>query len=471
MTPRRTHRWLLLLVLAATASCGVLFDFDDYGRPAEIEAGLPDAPAPADAGALAIVGVSPLRSGWRVGTSTTLTVTIARPADVSGVVALNADELPEDISVASPGIAAGASAGELTLTAGPHAHAGRPSTIRVLATTNDGRSATHPLDIVLEGAPGQVDETFGDAGTVVTTAHFGQAILDGDAIVIAGNGADGPAAFRMLADGTPDPSFGDGGVVSFGPDKVGFGAQVTLVPEGYVLLRHAGLLNSVVLVDRQGARVMDFADGGAYSQNGFAVSLGSTTTGAVIATAGLIGELAVRWLDRHGNVVASYSGTGKGAFLNVDRTDRVVVFSAGLHAIRLQPDAGVDPTFEDPADAAAALASATPLAAVLVPDGLVVSGSFDDFGLVKLKSSGAIDPSYGTGGFATPAGPALTVERDGGRVYLAQGIGLARVTPSGAIDPSFPITNDSSERGTSILVQSHGRIVVVGERSIRRYWP
>lgn len=469
-------RALVAAVAAASVGCGVFFDFNDYAPGVGTDEAGADA-APTDAGSIAIVAVAPFPASWRVGTKASAHVTISRSPGESGPVTLTADSLPEGVSVVGGSIADGANEGDLVLEAAPGAHAGRPATIRVLAVTSDGRSAAQPLTMELVGAPGGLDETFGDAGSLslfdVLGAELGSAVLDGDALMLAGNDTNGAAFFRVTANGSPDETFGDGGVVTPNPTKSDFGFRVAPDTTGFLLLQKSASFNWLYRVDGHGAPVPAYADGGIYAQPGLRVAVAPTANGAVVVTNGLLGPISVRWLDRNGNVTASYDGDNsrQAPVVVVDEADRAIVLVNGMFGRRFFADGGIDPTFQNPALATAGLTQANPASAVLVADGIVVGGTFDANGLLKLDRSGARDTKFGTDGYATPNGAELDVDRDGGSLYVGDGLAAHRIDAKGTVDPTFAPTPDSSEACVAVLVQSTGRIVVVGTHVLRRYWP
>src|SRR5204863_5909182 len=83
--------------------------------------------------------------------------------------------------------------------------------------------------------------------------------------------------------------------------------------------------------------------------------------------------------------------------------------------------------------------------------GLFWNGSYRDFALVRYMASGALDPSFGTGGMVTTpigsgddSGYSVAVQSDGKIVVAgvsnngsSQDIALVRYTDSGVLDSSF----------------------------------
>lgn len=93
-------------------------------------------------------------------------------------------------------------------------------------------------------ADGALDTTFGDGGTVSTSIAFdthapNAVLIDAAArLVVVGAASGLPAIARILADGTPDRTFGDGGVAAldFGIAGGTGGHAVAFEPDGRIVL-------------------------------------------------------------------------------------------------------------------------------------------------------------------------------------------------------------------------------------------
>ena len=121
----------------------------------------------------------------------------------------------------------------------------------------------------------------------------------------------------------------------------------------------------------------------------------------------------------------------------------------------------------------------TATAALVLPDGSVLlSGGAGntDFAMVKLKTDGSLDTTFGSGGrVSTPmGGNAFAMARQpDGRLVLGgtsnNDFGLVRYDAAGALDPAFgsggKVTTDFAggfDRVTGVAVQPDGKIVVGG---------
>jgi uncharacterized delta-60 repeat protein len=125
-----------------------------------------------------------------------------------------------------------------------------------------------------------------------------------------------------------------------------------------------------------------------------------------------------------------------------------------------------------------------------------VTGTLDDFALVRYRGRGGLDPHLGGDGIVTtnfaPAGPdaanALVLLSSGKIILAGSACGavecvfaLARYLPNGSLDPAFggdgrvKTRFASSASATDVAVQADGRLVVVGQAgnlmAVARYGP
>ncbi|HEU4410388.1 MAG TPA: hypothetical protein VFS43_34355 [Polyangiaceae bacterium] len=121
-------------------------------------------------------------------------------------------------------IPAGASAGVLIMRATEGAPLGVPSQVRVRAA-GAGQPAEAVLEAWVQGEPGTLDETFGEGGIVVGPAMASLAgiapLPDGSLVAVGNSDNKRVMLVHHLADGQPDPAFGDqnnsGPVVFYAP--------------------------------------------------------------------------------------------------------------------------------------------------------------------------------------------------------------------------------------------------------------
>ena len=318
-----------------------------------------------------------------------------------------------------------------------------------------------------------LDPTFGVGGRVTADllgsaddrARAGVAVQADGKLVVAGTttptnayvpGTFGIAAFpdfavaRFNADGTLDPTFGDGGrvVVDFGPTADAFG--------------------------RAGRRY-DVAEDVAVAPDGTVVVVGRSSLG--YDPDGRDADVAVLRLDRAGRPVA---GGGK-LLLDLGAAGRPTTEVA--RGVAVAPDGS--------AYLAATTGGATPLAFDPASPPPVPTTAP---ALLRLTPGGALDPAFGAAGVATvDLGPgdgrADDVAIDAaGRAVVAGGsrdaagrwdTAVARFLPNGTPDPTFgggdgatidalafrtssTHTTGGDDRATSVALDAQGRIVVAG---------
>jgi uncharacterized delta-60 repeat protein len=280
-------------------------------------------------------------------------------------------------------------------------------------------------------AAGDLDPSFGGGGKVVTdfgppaTASAVAATADGGAVV-AGTSIDRFALARYTPDGRLDPAFGggDGKVVTdFGPGAEA--ARAVLVQaDGRIVV--AGVAAGNVALARylpDGTRDRTF-DG-----DGRLVTVLNGPSEANTVAAGPGGTI----------LVAGSAGDGGQALL-----------------LRYLPDGRLDPAFGDGGTVRRGIAErAAAVALAVLPDGDVVAaatgaseidrGQYSTFGvLLRFNSDGTPDAGFGIDGRAPLSDPqaeaiptSVAVDAAGRILVGTASNGVARVKPDGALDPSF----------------------------------
>jgi uncharacterized delta-60 repeat protein len=262
----------------------------------------------------------------------------------------------------------------------------------------------------------------------------GSAVLlqpDGKAVVVGGANNTSFAVLRYLSDGSLDPAFGTGGVVTTAMG--GSASAVARQPDGRLVV--AGLSNGdfgLVRYTTAGALDGTFGIGGKVVTDiagGFdrAVSLAIQPDGKIVAAgfAQLSGNYAFA-VVRYDTAGVLDSSFGTGGKVTLSRTTN---------------------------DTAGGM--------VLQPDGKIVvvgrsrtGGTTFDFLVARFTSAGALDPSFGTGGIVVTDvngdvdfASAVALQPDGrilvGGYSLATGgfasFGLVRYLTNGAVDASFGV--------------------------------
>jgi len=335
------------------------------------------------------------------------------------------------------------------------------------------------LSTSISAAPGDLDQTFGSGGIVITRGSnfntvdtaVGMAIQPDGKIVVVGDGTLGVttwdfAVVRYNPDGSLDTSFGGTGIV------------------------HTPVGNS-----------HDQATSVAIQADGKIVVAGIICNG-VGNCSGLGTSIAVVRYNPNGSLDISFNGTGivvtsvggsrDGAFSLAIQTDgEIVVAGTSFHnpnsdiaIVRYNPNGSLDTTFGG-------------IGKIIIPNGnnggntpsmqiqadgkvVVVGSSYNgseyDFRLFRYQTDGSPDTSFnGTGNVITSAVAAtgLAIQPDGKMVVVgsssdsnvSSGFAVVRYNPNGSLDTSFGGTGKISVpidgSAASVGIQANGKIVVV----------
>lgn len=339
-------------------------------------------------------------------------------------------------------------------------------------------------------APGDLDPTFGTNGRVILSpgieSYAAAATLQPDGKVLLAGLVDdrapppppppAPDAFRvpsgdflavrLNANGSPDASFGAGGVVR---------TPVDLGTNGYDVARAVapGPGGTVVLAGdagtAQGSLDLAFVR---YTSSG-ALDSSFSDDGIQTVDVGTFDSISGVAVQSDGKVVA----VGRGG--------------TGFTLVRLRADGSLDPAFgsggivDTPIGDPSVRDEAS--AVTLLGDGrILVAGTADyyydaqtDFALVRYLPSGELDPSFGSGGIVVTraaredVASAMALTPSGGIVVAGYGGGgafrLVRYLRSGALDPSFGKAGIvTTQIGTlyadarAVWVQADGRVIAGG---------
>ena len=326
-----------------------------------------------------------------------------------------------------------------------------------------------------------------------------------DGRIVAVGSASGPAGVdwclaRFRADGSRDPTFGAGGVVTtdFG-GNFDFAAAVALQADGRIVV--AGVEGNDSGAGRDFAGDVDDAQGVAVQPDGRIVVAGSVITAAGGRDFGLARYLPDGRLDatfgRSGAVTTDVVGGIDYVRAVVLQPDgRVVVAGAAsgdFALVRYNRDGSVDTGFgfagRAVTDFQTGLEGA--YAVALQPDGrIVVTGPLGtlDFGLARYAADGRLDAGFGRAGKVITdfAGdddiPSAVVVQPDGRIVVAgfaagapaggdfdEDFALARYTSDGGLDPTFgtggKVTTDTgggNDGAGAVALQPDGKIVAAG---------
>lgn len=414
------------------------------------------------------------------------------------------------VALACPAANAWAAAGEPDPSFGDHGRVVAPSeplgvyTPTAIAIDQRGRivvaglraHALAVVPVVIRFEPdGTLDPSFGDGGFIGPIWPNLNSFVDGVAIdgaghIVVGGTSNGELAVaRLREDGSLDPTFAGGGLLTVdagGPSSGSLGSALAIDGQGRILLAGAtGIVSPdnpkpspnnervvAIRVTPEGALDSSFGEGGIATVDfgGPSEALGMTTeaSGAVVLAGGAEAsgarQFAVARLDSSGRPDPSFGVAGRETFnppgapggeataVAVDASGRLLVVgsegpegSEVAPVVRLLGSGLPDPSF----GRAGAFLLPLPGPGVandlaidskrrLVVVGGVRSGSVWDPFLARLLSDGSMDPSFGSGGLVrdsrlassfSPGANASGVDSTGRYVIAAEhelGFGVGR---------------------------------------------
>ena len=510
--------------------CLAVLGFDGYDTSdpgatgAQAEGGVGDGSLVGDFALTATPATVALVKG---GASATVMIGVQSGVGFSAAVALSATAVGTDLAATVDGLVvlppATSAPVTISLVSSATATVGK-RTISIRGTAG-GLSHEVTIDVLVSAAPGAIDTSFGDGGRA-TSAFAGSVVLEDmviapdDSIVLAGTltddaGARSFAIARHRADGTLDPSFGSGGVVTTplpGGASGRLGGIVTL-PDGKLLATGASDTATAVFVARYtSAGVLDATFGTA----GFATVVQPMNAVVMLArrpagTLALLGVAANKTrlvaLAPSGALVTTFADAGVvdypttliaaagtlgadgrvSAAGNRAKSCTVAVFAADGTPAELSPNLGFQCTTRG-----VAVDDAGYRGTVGYTTGPV--GSPSQVTMTLLLPDGGVDPAFDA---SAPTGDgegnAVTFDAQGRLVVgltteLPAAMGVIRVRRDGTADPTFgngAVVNiahppAAEERTRRIALQSDGRIVVAGTLDVfpapttfrmTRLWP
>ena len=338
---------------------------------------------------------------------------------------------------------------------------------------------------------GALDPTFGQGGKATVDFLGDQdvgsalAVQTDGKLVVAGMARDGGkasfAVTRLLANGTLDASFGQGGKVRFDVSAANEGASaVALQPDGKIVVAGASCPS--------GSGVLSCYD--------FAVAR-LNADGTLDTT-----------FDQDGKVTTDFSGGFDGASVVALQTDGKILVGGATAAgvvgptvgdfalARYNADGSLDATFDQDGKVLTDFSGGYDgaMALLVQPDGKVLLGgtaaeglAYRDFGIARYTPAGALDATFGQGGkVTTNFGPknggndgiAAMALVAGGKIVVAgtssnddfeEDFALARYTADGTLDATFGaggrVTTDlfgTEDQAGSLVVQSDGKLLLGG---------
>jgi uncharacterized delta-60 repeat protein len=376
-------------------------------------------------------------------------------------------------------------------------------------------SGTGGLTVSRLNADGSLDTGFAGDGTAAVAGFSlgkGAALQTDGRIVAVGWAGSDSAVARVLPDGSLDETFGGEGGRSFGFGGYEVARGVVAQPDGRIVA--AGVADGDFLVTRLlahgspdatfgqgGTRKLDF--GGYWDE---ATAIARQADGRLVVAGHTFTDggngLAVGRLTANGTPDATFDGDGLRMLdfpgydyayaVLVQPDGRIVLAGQGgegsdFAITRLNADGSLDTSFGDGGRVTVDLGAWDVAMAVArqADGGLVLAGQTSagsDVAVVRLTAGGAPDPTFDGDGRKTfgyagdDAARAVMVQPDGRIVVAGYGgpdttLAVTRLGPDGAFDTTFDqdgsrgVDFGGYEFGTGAVLQRNGRIVVAGHTS------
>lgn len=459
-----------------------------------------DTGTPSDTGtpepALSMTLVDPPQR-LRRGEAMRFEVTVERTG-FSGTIDISAPQRPAGVTVSPLILPEDVDRGELEVTADLDATLGGAQ-IRIQALTK-GLMTARTFQLTVDGAPGDLDTTFGSGGILELAAPTAAVQVvdlevdsEGRSIVAARTGTAQVWLSRVLLDGSEDPGFADAGqFLGFDDstvERIGLGHDDRLFVLGTLNNGEDNYLGAV-LADGQ-------VDTGFGLEGTMAVGLATVPEPALVVTpdgpAVLRDDVQRYQLD--GNLDESWafaeSSTARYADATFDGTGRAWLAAVASPSFRIErrtPTGELDDAFGDSGIVDLELPepgeSVEVRAVAQTPDGLVGLGRYQVAStgerrsvLFQIDEDGELQPAFGTGGIAALGTGAndfdqLEVLSNGDRLVAGTDEGVpvvVRLSPAGPprsdfggsgqlflADRALAIAVDPAERFVTVLLEQDG---------------
>ena len=403
------------------------------------------------------------------GASVEVDVTVTR-SGFDGPITATAAGLPAGVAASSLVIPAGATSAKLSLSALANAVQGT-TPITVTASDADGKfRRQRPASLLVRGAAGAVDTTFGKAGTARASIGTTGIVVRGIAsqadgrLLVGGQSENDVVVARLGADGALDTTYGAQGKIT-GDLRIGgasapdLAESIAVAPDGNAVLAgytvNPGSIYAVARFTPKGALDTTFDNQGYV-----------TTTVTPQPLTPFVGDFLA--------LAVTVQSDGKPVFCG-----GALEMGTGIHSVvvaRIKSNGALDDTFGNGdsgffyrhAYQGAPSSDDTCHAVAIAPgDKIVAAGTSEQGGkrffVSRLDKGGKIDPSFGSGGFTQIAFPkdataqAVHVLPDG-RVLVVgdsdSSIVVARLDANGILDTSYG--------GTGKIVVDVGVPIVAG---------
>jgi len=346
----------------------------------------------------------------------------------------------------------------------------KPICTSLIVIVTLGFFTAQPLTASGPGSAPRLDPSFGVGGLVTTDWPLGDVarlsallVLPDGKIVLGGINPSGARLVRYLGDGSPDPSFATGGVLTFSFDgSSGDAAALALQTDGKLLVGGFFVPSAstawryVARFNEDGSLDLAFGAGGyvAFGQPGPDESIDSLALqpdGKILVGGSVPGGFLLGRLEEDGSVDAAFGDSGR----------VTTPFPGGIYpsvsSIHLQPDGKI-----------------------------VVGGSYYHQVLARYEPDGTLDLSFGNGGVvdANLFDDTRSIGWQPDGKTLVQGVGsgksgavmmVARFDANGVLDATYGRQGVGSAGfdplfgvATVSAVHPDGRLVAVGEAASRQ---
>ena len=322
---------------------------------------------------------------------------------------------------------------------------------------------------------GSPDPSFGDGGSVALSGAYIRAVAlqpDGKIVVAGtGGGSGGPEyvfsqfmVARYNSNGSPDTSFGTNGIVDTTIPEPGTPYQsseataLAILPNGDILA--AGIADVGGFPDNTYFALVQYKPDGSLDPSFGDDGITKTTFSGYDTLAAIASQ-------PDGKIVASGNSWGGG---HGDGSEQIAL-------ARYEPDGSLDPTFGKAGKVTTAKKLLYEGGPAALQDGkIVVAGShvnnngYGLFGVIaRFGSGGHLDTTFGKHGYvdlSQIASPADVVTQSDQKILVLYSNSIVRLTPNGRIDKSFGTRGVVSLAGgipaVAVALQTDGKILVSG---------
>jgi uncharacterized delta-60 repeat protein len=341
-------------------------------------------------------------------------------------------------------------------------------------------------------APGELDTTFGTGGTVSSPTGASESLglaadvavqADGKIVAVSGHVSGDESEFlveRFNADGSPDSSFGSGGIVltSFPGSSEAVASSVIVEPSGKILV--AGTAGGEFALARYNSDgTLDTSFGGGDGKSTAADSIPNASA------SGFWSESGSMALTPSGEIVLG----GNILLQEYNAFTEEPYWESHMVVARFAADGSIDTSFGTDGLVVGPAGNLYGLTVDANGRALAAGWSNTEFAVARFTTSGSLDSSFAGTGLvkmnlsATGSKAAGVLVLPGGKILAAgygQGMTIFRFNENGSLDttfgggdgtvtPSFSSPCCAVTGAAALALEADGRIVIAGNRIIENY--